>query len=242
MAERTHYLLAWLEQARKARAIGALTALLLILFSLSLAIHLPALSAFDLRVTLYVQHARTTALTHLAIAFTFLGNVVTLIGLGLCAVLIFLLFKRPRAAMVCAYSFVWLPLNLLLKSIIDRPRPTAEVVKVLLPAVGLSFPSGHAMGSTTFYGSLAFMAWAAIPSRKIRLFTTALFVGIILCISWSRIYLGDHWLSDVIGGWTAGLFIVIILANIYKKIGVKELAHTAPEAGVPGPDLQVPGS
>jgi undecaprenyl-diphosphatase len=234
MVEHNHNLLAWFEQARKSRSIAGLTVLLAILFTLSLAIHLPALSTLDLRITLYLQHEHTTALTHLAIAFTFLGNVATLAGIGLCGVVVFLIYKRPRAAMLTVGSFVWAPINVLFKDIIDRPRPTAQAVKVLLPAVGLSFPSGHAMGSTAFYGTLAYLAWAAIPLRNTRLFTTTLFVGIILCISWSRIYLGDHWFSDVFGGWTAGLFLVIIFAEIYKKIGVKELA--------PPPPAQIPGS
>ncbi len=228
MVQRHRIMSAWFEQARKSRSIPWLATLLAILFTLSLAIHLPALSAFDLRVTLKLQHEHTTALTHLAIAFTFLGNATTLMGIGVCAALVFFTYKRPRAAMVLVGSFVWAPINVLFKDIIDRPRPSAEAVKVLLPAVGLSFPSGHAMGSTTFYGMLAYMAWVVIPVRKVRFFTTALFIGIILCISWSRIYLGDHWFSDVFGGWTAGLFLVIIFAQIYKKVGAGELGHTTP--------------
>src|SRR5437762_635231 len=85
-------------------------------------------------------------------------------------------------------------------SVVGRPRPSHDLVDVLLPALGLSFPSGHAMAAVMFYGFFALMAWVHHPQRKRRLFFVTAFVLIAVCISLSRIYVGAHWLSDVLGG------------------------------------------
>ena len=95
-------------------------------------------------------------------------------------------------------------LNMLLKSTTARPRP--GVFEPLVRASGFSFPSGHSMGSMLFFGSLAYVLAVTLETHRAwRLVAVA---GCLLCavaIGMSRVYLGVHYLSDVAGGFAAGI-------------------------------------
>jgi membrane-associated phospholipid phosphatase len=95
-------------------------------------------------------------------------------------------------------------LNPALKLVFHRDRPSGFAA--LGHAPGYSFPSGHAMGATLLFGSLAYVIYFSIDhSRRLRLLAVTLCVLMILCIGASRIYLGVHFLSDVLAGFAAGL-------------------------------------
>lgn len=91
-----------------------------------------------------------------------------------------------------------------LKLTIQRPRPSYAAV--LLHDPTWSFPSGHAIGSLVGYGMLAYvlMLWAQ-GRRRTQWLILAAAVGLIAAIGASRLYLGVHYLSDVVGGYAAGL-------------------------------------
>lgn len=95
-------------------------------------------------------------------------------------------------------------LNPALKAVFHRARPSGFAA--LGHAAGYSFPSGHAMAATLLYGSLAYVTYFSIDhSRGRRLLAVALCVFMILSIGASRVYLGVHYLSDVLAGFAAGL-------------------------------------
>ena len=91
----------------------------------------------------------------------------------------------------------------MLKNLISRARPDL----LAYPATGFAFPSGHATRAVAFYGFLLFILWPRLTSmwKKIALIITAL---IILGIGFSRLYLGVHYLSDVVAGYLIGAFFV----------------------------------
>ncbi len=95
-------------------------------------------------------------------------------------------------------------LNPLIKSIVERPRPTTDIVSVLEQANNSSFPSGHALGAMVFYGFLAWVAWS-----EGRRGLAAGLVAAILLVGVSRIYLGVHWPSDVLAGYAIGLVWIV---------------------------------
>jgi membrane-associated phospholipid phosphatase len=91
-------------------------------------------------------------------------------------------------------------LNVVLKLAFQRQRP--EVAFVHLDTY--SFPSGHAMMSTATYSVLAYLLWGRLGSRRARLFTAAATACVIALVCFSRLYLGVHYLSDVLGGVAGG--------------------------------------
>lgn len=220
-------LLGHLGRIREARAIHFLALLSGIFLALSLLTHTPYLTRVDTAITHTIQARRSALLDQVAEGLTALANGKVLLLLGVCGVAFFLRLRRPWAALHCAAALLGLPINLLLKQIVGRPRPDEGIVAVLLPVVGLSFPSGHAMTAVMFYGFWALMAWIHLPRQSARRWGTLGFAALALGISLSRIYVGAHWFSDVVGGWTAGLFFLLILAETYKLVGSGELGPRA---------------
>lgn len=95
------------------------------------------------------------------------------------------------------------------KAYVARIRPPAGA---LVPAPGFSFPSGHTLNSTVTYGLIALLVWRSdLPAWVRRLTAIALAILIIL-IGLSRVALGSHYPSDVVGGWLAGIAIVSVVA------------------------------
>lgn len=93
--------------------------------------------------------------------------------------------------------------NSILKVWFERPRPT--LVPPLAEVGSLSFPSGHAMTSMIVYGSIAYLVTRFEPTRNIRRATFIVTSLLIVLIGISRVYLGVHYPSDVVGGYIAGL-------------------------------------
>lgn len=93
-------------------------------------------------------------------------------------------------------------LNAGLKKLFQRPRPVLDDPLVVL--MTLSFPSGHAAASTVFYGALCALAFERWRSRRARRVAVALAVAMVLLVTFSRVYLGAHYLSDVVAGVAVG--------------------------------------
>ena len=106
--------------------------------------------------------------------------------------------------------------NLFLKQLINRARPTLEH---LVTVKTLSYPSGHAMTAMAFYGFLIYLIFT-FKFKKVLKFTIITLLGfLILSIGISRIYLGVHFPSDILGGFAAGFIWVvfcILVLNILK--------------------------
>ena len=93
-------------------------------------------------------------------------------------------------------------LNLTLKYAFVRPRP--EFANAYYHETGFSFPSGHAMLAVVFYGLLAYLLVCTIPRWKWQAIFVLGAATLALLIGFSRLYLGVHYLTDVLGGWAAG--------------------------------------
>jgi membrane-associated phospholipid phosphatase len=89
-----------------------------------------------------------------------------------------------------------------LKAIIQRPRPDQTLA--ILPAGGTSFPSGHTFICIAFYGLLAALAVRRIASPKVRLLIVIVAAAWTLTVATSRVYLGAHWPTDVLGSGLLG--------------------------------------
>lgn len=205
-----------LTRPRRRRAL-ALIAVLLALFSiLACFAHAPGLLHFDTAFTRTLQAGHTATSDAIAYAFTYMGSGGTMSWVCIVAALVAYRGGKTRAALFCLLSLLGLPLNVLLKQIVQRPRPTADLVRVVYYQSGDSFPSGHAMGSTIVYGFLAYLAWIHLRHPIHRRFWALLLALLPIPISFSRIYLGVHWFSDIVGAWIFGLIVLLILAELYS--------------------------
>ena len=107
--------------------------------------------------------------------------------------------------LLAACGVLPLTLNLALKEVAARPRPDAALA--LVEETGYAFPSGHAVFAAAFYGALIYLLshWGAFSDRPaLRRAIQALLALFILAVGASRVYLGAHWPSDVIGGFLFG--------------------------------------
>jgi membrane-associated phospholipid phosphatase len=149
------------------------------------------------------QHA-TPGLTKIMNSVTFFGSVAFIVSTSTCAAVILIVRKSwyRLLALVIAVGGGGV-LNILLKHFFHRQRPVLENPLVTLSSFG--FPSGHTMGSTLFYGLLALFVADSLRtwrSRTITFCVAAIWVGL---IGLSRIYLGAHYLTDVLGAIAVGL-------------------------------------
>ena len=105
---------------------------------------------------------------------------------------------------------------MLLKNIIQRPRP---IEYRLIDETGYSFPSGHSMVSVAFYGLIIYFMYKSIKISKIKWLLISLLSIVIILIGTSRIYLGVHYTSDVIGGFLISIsYLIIFITAFGEKI------------------------
>ncbi len=123
-------------------------------------------------------------------------------------------------------------LNLFLKEVFERPRPVFETL--LVEEAHYAFPSGHAMNSLITYGLLAYLIALNLKHRIARILVVFAAVIAIVLIGISRLYLGVHYLSDVIGGYMVGivwLAVCVAAMEIIRRRHVKaQGTHDAPPA------------
>lgn len=148
---------------------------------------------------------------------TFLASRNCITGLALALIGYFLVLRRHRwyTLLVPVVALGSITLNLLLKSTFNRARPLLPLVS----ASGLSFPSGHAMISASFYGLLIYLVQTHIRHhRTLRWLLTTGLVGLILLIGLTRIYLRVHYASDVLAGFAAGLVWLVVAIPVLQRI------------------------
>ncbi len=140
---------------------------------------------------------------------TFLGEYYIPITILVC---IFLLNKNKYHFYVNCVNYVSvLLLTGITKIIVDRPRPMFNLIPF---PDKYSFPSGHTLTSIVFY---TFLCYIATMNRKTRIILLPLIIGMILLIGLSRIYLGVHYTSDVIGAILLSVPLLLMNINIYNK-------------------------
>ena len=110
-------------------------------------------------------------------------------------------------------------LNQLLKRILQRPRPTEYR---LIEETGYSFPSGHSMVSMAFYGYLIYLIYKYVKNKYIK-WISIIILSILIClIGISRIYLGVHYTSDVLGGFLVSISYLVIYISAVNKFLIKD--------------------
>lgn len=145
---------------------------------------------------------------------TNLGSAFALITITL---LIMLFFKNKKYGIVVGINLLCVFLfNVLLKFVFARPRP---IDINLIEESGYSFPSAHAMVSTAFYGFLMYLILRSRLSKLAKTIYILLLIMLILFICITRVYLGVHYASDVLGGLIVAIVYTILFTNsVYKYL------------------------
>ena len=146
----------------------------------------------------------------------FITNFGGAIFLSIAAVMLFLFIKNKKIGLSIISNIVIITvLNQLLKRILQRPRPTEFRI---VEETGYSFPSGHSMVSMAFYGYLIYLIYRYIKNKYVK-WTLITILSILIClIGISRIYLGVHYTSDVLGGFLLSISYLVIYISSIKKL------------------------
>ena len=190
--------------------------------------------AIDLQITRAIQQINFPG-------FAWLMTVVSWAGFGpqvvvitaLIILLIYTLGLHWETVMALIAAALSTGVNVLVKDLVQRPRPTVGMVNVIDTLNSFSFPSGHVMYYLGFLGFIGFLVFSLLkPSLKRSLLLVLIGIPVLL-IGISRIYLGEHWASDVLGSYLLGTLTLVATIQLYRWGKTRFFVHqpVAPEVG-----------
>ncbi|WP_167145984.1 phosphatase PAP2 family protein [Actinomyces sp. ZJ308] len=170
------------------------------------------LAPHDQSVTTWAVDGRHPTLTAIMQVFTSLGSTTGLTILtAICAALLFLRGHQVRALVLPLTMVGSSLLTVGLKEIFGRARPSTDTL-LGSPALTTSFPSGHSFNTAVFAGLLAGMVLLSTATTLYRALAIMAAAGATLLVGASRVYLGYHWITDVLAGWSLGLAWLCLVA------------------------------
>lgn len=175
-------------------------------------------SFIDLEFSQEVQEYQNPFLDSLMKAVSWFGNSPGSTITVLSGTMLFSIFKMRREALFVLLTSVSALVSTLVKILVNRPRPTEPVVHVIQKAGFQSFPSGHTTFYIVYFGFLLILMYhlKTIPNA-VRVVIASACILLILAIPYSRIYLGDHWFTDVLGGFLLGMLCLYTLSFFYFR-------------------------
>ncbi len=184
-----------------------------------------AISNLDLSFVNVMAELRSEPGDALMIPITMMGDISTVYVIGI-AIVAWLLWRRAwHSAVATTITFAAArSVEALLKHLIGRPRPPGGAV--LEAAGNFSFPSGHALLAGTAYGVLALVAGQSM-GRWSKAIVIAVCSSVAIAVAFSRVYLGVHWFSDVVGGLLIALIIVTLYGVALEAFPVRRLRPIA---------------
>ena len=155
--------------------------------------------------------------TPIAKFITNFGGAIFLITLTV--ILVILIKNKKIGLSIFSNLIIITVLNQLLKRILQRPRPTEFRI---IEETGYSFPSGHSMVSMAFYGYLIYLIYKYVENKYVK-WTSIVLLSILICtIGVSRIYLGVHYTSDVLGGFLVSISYLILFISTVNKFFIEK--------------------
>lgn len=173
---------------------------------------------FDIKTSLLIQKFQANWLDKLMLAISFFGELpYSLLSVVIIATIFY--WKKYKREGLFIVSILLSGLIILgIKNIINRPRPTTFYVRLVEVNRFQSYPSGHVLSYTLFFGFLVILmnTLKGIP-KATRITFTSLSAFLIITIAPSRIYLGAHWFTDTVGGFLLGLICLFPLCYYYFR-------------------------
>lgn len=174
-----------------------------------------SLTLFDDKIYQFIISFQNETLTSIMKVITSFANPLTIVSLCL-ASLLSLIWKYKASIYLIIVTIISTVFNFLTKNIVLRTRP--DHLR-LIEETGYSFPSGHAMGSIAFYGFIIFLLSKSKINKYLKIFLSVIIGLTIFLIGISRIYVGVHYPSDIIGGFLLGYIILISSIEFLTKKG-----------------------
>ncbi|AMB97061.1 phosphatase PAP2 family protein [Aerococcus urinaeequi] len=198
---------------------SAITAIPFILICLTAMIDVDFLTVIDQSIGQHLYQWGPAPFTTFVQSFTLIGNAQGIIPLTLIIAGIFYYISRKWQILLWIVFTILVgagPVVALIKNIIQRARPS--YVPHLVDQGGYSFPSGHATGAVLAWGTLAFLTWYYFKDKypKMMPYLIGFTIFMVVAISASRLYLGVHYLSDIIAGWSIGATWLILCLNYFN--------------------------
>ncbi len=176
------------------------------------------LSRMDREFSEEIQEHHNHALDVAMKAVSWFGYMPNAIILVLGTAVLFFIFKYKREALFTVFTLLSGLVSTIFKFAIDRPRPLPSLVRILEKTRQQSFPSGHVVFYIVFFGFLTLLMFRLVALHKtLRLSVSCCCLLLILAVPVSRIYLGAHWFTDVLGGLLLGLLCLYTLSHFYLK-------------------------
>lgn len=184
-----------------------------IFFKLSYGVLNQQMDLFDTIATYLVQMLRSPAMTEFMLIITMLGGP-GILGVWIVTAFVLSAYNRNRRSlMFLVMTISGSILNLVLKYVFQRPRPTQPLVEEYF----YSYPSGHAMNAFIFYLFIAYMYYHYTHNKSLGIVVFIVASMLVLLIGISRVYLGVHYPSDVLAGYIGGLWWLITVI-LFEKL------------------------
>lgn len=201
----------WEMRKERSKAL-VITAVLLVLFATALGVCTAGANilVFDLRISQEVQRWQGDFPAILYRTGDMLGSTVgTVIGLVLLIGFAILTRNLRIVAFLVAVVVARLA-GTLLKPVFGSPRPSQAEVHIYEIADGTGYPSGHSMTAAMLATIAVVLVWSRMYDDRARWISLILAITLTVLVGWSRVWSGAHWPTDVIGGWSYGIALVLI--------------------------------
>ncbi len=177
----------------------------------------------DIIVSEKIQSINSLFFDKLMWNLTLIGNKWTMSAIIFCTGIVFYLFKFKKEAIFCTISTgIGALVGQIIKILVNRPRPTPDLIRVSSTLTDKSYPSGHVLVFTIFFGFMLFLLHKKVKNFKFSsIIPSIILIFLITMIGISRIYLGAHWASDVLGGYLLGILWLICTIRIYNSYNGK---------------------
>ena len=151
-------------------------------------------------------------LNQLCMSLDCLGNRSVIIASVVALSVVLWVRRRWPEAIACLLIIPMELMTLGLREVIDRERPLLSALTAMPESPG--FPSGTTLHAILFFGFIAYLCHSHVRPGKLRLFTQASLVLMIAVVSFSRVYVGVHWPTDILGGWLYGGFFLWVITAV----------------------------
>ena len=193
---------------------------------LSFTAHIFAVFPFDLKISHELQEEKNPVFAFVMKEISVIGNTwIGIVMIGAVSVFYFARRQVPEAVFILATLSIFV-LTAFLKVLVARPRPPyffPDPADILQSINQYSFPSGHVLFFVVFFGFIAYLAWLH-QTGFARILVMAICCALVVLIGPSRVYLGAHWASDVVGSYIIGVLWLFVLILGYQMVLRKRTA------------------